>query len=121
MDNCFLIIWLEANVARHSETLCRTSSKQHATMNGGTWIEKTIYNFGDTIVFKKNNTIELYPAFKGWKYNVISNDSILFSKKGNTQSYGFHFEISNNELTITDFLEGELSTVFVTKIFIKSN
>ena len=34
MDNVFLNIWLEANVTRHSGTLCRTSVKQ-ATVNEG--------------------------------------------------------------------------------------
>ena len=33
MDNVFLNIWLEAIVARHSGTLCRTSLNLYATVN----------------------------------------------------------------------------------------
>lgn len=78
----------------------------------GIWIEKEVCNDGicDSILFKDDNTIELYFPFEGWIYHLPSDDSIVFVDQTDSLYLGFNFTLKDdNELIIYNFIDRSIS------------
>ncbi len=87
----------------------------------GTWIEKKPYNDGicDTLVFKEDNTVELYSPLEGWTYHLLSDSSITFSNQEKKLNQSFDFSLQNDELVIYNFIDRSISEEIKNISFIK--
>ncbi len=79
----------------------------------GEWIEQEPFTDGvcDTIVFKEDNTIELYYPIEGWAYSLPSSDTIVFTDPTRLRTQKCHFMFNNeNELTIFNFWDRTITS-----------
>ncbi len=82
-----------------------TSSKSRFI---GKWVEQESFTDGicDTIIFKEDNTIELYIPIQEWTYSFPSSNTIEFVNPSSLLSRKCHFIFNRkNELTIFNFYD----------------
>jgi|GEM_PF-2327927 len=90
----------------------------------GKWIEIEPFSddICDTIVFKENNTIELYYPIQGWTYSLPSSDTIAFANPAKLRTKKCYFTFnSENELTIFNFYDRTITSQIKNITFEKIN
>jgi len=90
----------------------------------GEWVEQEPFSDGvcDTIIFKEDNTIDLYNPIEGWTYSLPSSDTIAFTDPTRPRTQKCHFMFTNeNKLTLFNFWDRTITSQIKDITFKKIN